>query len=114
MGWVVSYLLSFLAGLTTLFACNALHVLPSWVDALGTCFNTALMGALAGCVYCLRAVYVNHCVKDQWNSRWMVWYFVRPITSCAIGGVSTLFLKAGLLALNSEPSSAASADTIPY
>jgi hypothetical protein len=63
--------------------------------------NCALAGGLAGCLYCLRAVYLNVAVRKQWGSEWNVWYLLRPITSAACGAISFIFLKTGLLILES-------------
>lgn len=62
----------------------------------------ALLGGIGGCVYCLRGVYLNACVRKSWDSDWQPWYFIRPIVSIAAGGVSYVFLKAGLLVLEAE------------
>jgi uncharacterized membrane protein len=70
-----------------------------------------MCGAIAcvgGCLYCLRAVYLNKCVHKRWDADWHVWYFIRPITSIVAGAVSYLFLKAGLLVLESSAKSDAS------
>jgi hypothetical protein len=53
-------------------------------------------------VYCLRGIYIHRCVERNWNSDWYAWYFIRPIVSVLCGGVSFLFLKAGLLVLESR------------
>lgn len=62
----------------------------------------AIVGGLGGCMYCLRAVYVNYCAQDTWDNRWAIWYILRPITSVGSGAISFLFLKAGLLVLESN------------
>jgi hypothetical protein len=64
-----------------------------------TCCFTALIG---GCLYCIRAVYLNRCVRKSWDTDWHCWYFLRPIASFICGGASFLFLKAGLLVLESN------------
>ena len=56
---------------------------------------------MGGCIYCLRAIYLNACVRKQWDSEWKPWYYIRPIVSISCGGVSYLFLRAGLLILES-------------
>jgi hypothetical protein len=63
-----------------------------------TCFT---IGGLGGCLYCLRGVYLNAAVRNQWSAQWHVWYYLRPIVSGGCGAVSYLFLKAGLLVLES-------------
>lgn len=62
----------------------------------------AIVGGLGGCMHCLRALYVNYCAQDKWNNKWAIWYILRPITSIGSGAVSFLFLKAGLLVLESN------------
>lgn len=59
------------------------------------------MGGIGGCIYCLRGVYLNACVKKNWNPAWQPWYYIRPVVSIACGFVSYLFLHAGLLVLES-------------
>lgn len=61
----------------------------------------AVVGGLAGCLYCLRGVYLNAAARNQWDTQWHVWYLLRPIVSAGSGAVSYLFLKAGLLVLES-------------
>ena len=60
------------------------------------------VGGLGGCVYCLRAVYLNSAVRKNWDVEWHIWYFLRPLVSAACGGASYLFLKAGLLVLEAK------------
>ena len=52
--------------------------------------------------------YLNKCVHKRWDPDWHVWYFIRPITSTIAGAVSYLFLKAGLLVLESTANAGAS------
>jgi len=61
-----------------------------------------LIGCFGGLLYLFRAVYLNYCVLKQWSEDWMLWYFVRPLTSSICGGVSYLFLRAGLLVLEAQ------------
>lgn len=63
--------------------------------------TSAAVGGLGGCVYCLRGVYLNAAVRKQWGSEWHIWYVLRPLVSAACGAVSYLFLRAGLLVLES-------------
>jgi hypothetical protein len=65
-------------------------------------FLCSLIGGAGGCVYCLRGIYIHRCVERNWNSDWYAWYFIRPLVSVVCGGVSFLFLKAGLLILESR------------
>jgi hypothetical protein len=59
----------------------------------------AAVGGVGGCLYCLRAVYLNKCVRKSWDPDWQIWYFIRPVTSGLAGGASFIFLKAGLILL---------------
>lgn len=58
-----------------------------------------LFGGLGGVTYCLRGIYLNACVRNQWDVGWLPWYLLRPIVSLVLGGVSYLFVKSGLLLL---------------
>ncbi|HDR1121453.1 TPA: hypothetical protein QB222_000511, partial [Pasteurella multocida] len=71
-------------------------------DSILTVFGCLLAGGVGGTVYCLRAVYIQACVKKEWDENWVVWYIVRPLISIVIGGVSYLFIKAGLVLFNSS------------
>jgi len=77
--------------------------LPHWWSSIGLVVTCALIGGVGGVVYCLRAVYLNVCVRKSWDEKWQVWYFIRPIVSHICGAVSFLFLKAGLLLLEAQP-----------
>lgn len=59
--------------------------------------DVALWGLAGGCVYCVRGLYIHHCVKQDWSNRWFVWHLFRPFVSTICGVVSLLFVKAGLL-----------------
>lgn len=61
-----------------------------------------LFGGLGGVTYCLRGVYLNACVRKQWDVAWLPWYLLRPIVSLVLGGVSYLFVKSGLLLLGAS------------
>lgn len=67
-----------------------------------------LLSGIGGILYCLRGTYLNFCVKDNWDNKWIVWYLVRPVASLICGGVSYLFLKAGLLVLEAQKETSAS------
>jgi len=77
-------------------------------DALMLCLRCAAVGGLGGCLYCLRAMYLNAAVRKQWSRDWYIWYILRPVVSAGSGAVSYLFLKAGLLILESGTKSDAS------
>ncbi len=40
--------------------------------------------------------------KEELGNEWVVWFIIRPIASAICGGVSYLFLKAGLLVLQAK------------
>lgn len=50
-------------------------------------------------MYCMRGLYVH---RIDWDGTWLAWYYLRPVVSLIVGGVSYLFLKAGLLVLDSS------------
>ncbi len=68
-------------------------------------FTCMLLGGFGGVLYCFRGMYLNYCVKNNWSPRWIPWYIIRPLVSVMCGGVSFLFLKAGLLILEAQNSS---------
>lgn len=71
-----------------------------WLDGdLKVVAVCVLFGGLGGVTYCLRGVYLNACVRKQWDVSWLPWYLLRPIVSLVLGGVSYLFVKSGLLLL---------------
>lgn len=63
----------------------------------------SLAAGYGGVVYCLRGVYLNACVHKRWDKDWIPWYFIRPVVSLVVGGVSYVILKAGLLVLEAAP-----------
>jgi hypothetical protein len=71
-------------------------------------FECILIGGIGGVLYCLRGVYLNYCVRKTWDNDWIIWYIIRPIASLICGGVSYLFLKAGLLVLEAKKETDAS------
>lgn len=67
-----------------------------------TLLGCILVGGVGGSIYCIRAIYIQACVKKQWDENWIVWYILRPIISLVIGGISYLFIKAGLVVFSSH------------
>jgi hypothetical protein len=45
---------------------------------------------------------LNVSVRKTWDDDWKPWYYIRPVASAICGGVSWLFLKAGLIVLESS------------
>src|SRR5579859_1073391 len=99
---IIAYLSLILAVDAVLLALIKLDFMPSCWTALGLILPCALIGGIGGEVYCLRAVYLNVCVKQSWDPKWEVWYYIRPLVSHACGAISFVFLKAGLLLLEAE------------
>lgn len=87
--------------LLTVVTGNYLIIGPEQLQSATACCALACVG---GCLYCIRAVYLNKCVYDRWSKDWYIWYFLRPIASFVCGGVSFLFLQAGLLVLDANTS----------
>lgn len=102
MKGVTTYLLLFLALLGLLFYFDSISALPEWLAQHRVGFHCLLMGGLGGCLYCLRGVYLNACVKRSWDKIWIPWYMIRPITSCLSGLVSFIFMQAGMLILDTK------------
>ncbi len=104
---VVAYLL--LIGAAYLYALYYMLLkAPATIEPYQLPLLCAISGGLGGCLYCMRAIYLNVCVRKQWDSDWCVWYFLRPIASGGTGAVSYLFLRAGLLVLESDTDPGAS------
>ena len=65
--------------------------IPSeWIHVL-------FFGFLGGVIYCIRGIYIQYCAKKEWDNRWILWHIVRPFVSLVAGGMSLVFIKAGLL-----------------
>ena len=70
---------------------NIFHTVhPIWLNVAG-------WGLTGGCIYCIRSLYLQYCVKYEWDNQWIVWHIIRPFVSAVCGVVSLLFVKAGLL-----------------
>ncbi len=102
---IVIYLIIFLASLFGLLICLLGGYSPTWIINYQLPILCALCGGFGGVVYCMRGVYLNYSVKKQWSKDWYPWYIIRPLVSILTGGVSFLFLKAGLLVLEAQTGS---------
>jgi hypothetical protein len=100
---VITFLLSFLLILTGVAAYMLSGAASAWLQTRHVWIFSLLFGGLGGVLYCLRGVYLNACVRKQWDEGWMPWYFIRPFASVICGGISCLVLKAGLLLLEANP-----------
>jgi hypothetical protein len=107
--WIVAIGLIFELG-AVVFALVDIQMgkVPWLTGELQTVAACVLFGGLGGCTYCLRGVYLNACVYKRWDSDWLPWYFIRPIVSFVLGGISFLFLKSGLLLLGATQQSGGS------
>lgn len=88
---------AYLAGLAWIITASP-SLQPEWLRVGLTC---AAVGGLGGCLYCIRGVYLNYSVGRTWGNEWVAWYMLRPIVSAGSGAVSYVFLRAGLLVLES-------------
>jgi hypothetical protein len=75
---------------------------PEWLLSYELALNCILIAAVAGSLYCLRAVYLNKCVRKSWDEEWETWYYLRPLTSAISGLAAYIFLKAGLVVLEAS------------
>ena len=100
MGKVIAYLLFVSTVYLVVLIVPQLCPMPK-LASISLVLNCAIIGGLGGCLYCLRAVYFNVSVFKQWSPEWEVWYYIRPLVSAGIGAVSFLFIKAGLVVLES-------------
>lgn len=99
---IAIYLFVFLAGLFSLVVCLLSGQFPEWATSYHLPITCGMAGGFGGVVYCLRGLYLNYSVKKQWGKEWYPWYVIRPFVSILTGGVSFLFLKAGLLVLEAQ------------
>lgn len=90
--YLITVLLVQLAGLGCLLSEKTL--LPESYNLWISC---ALIGGVGGTMYCMRGVYINYCVNKTWDKIWVPWYLLRPIVSFVAGGISYVFVMAGLL-----------------
>ena len=79
--------------------------IPDWLKAYLLSVQCVLVAAVGGSLYCLRAIYVNKCVRDNWDVKWETWYYLRPLTSSISGFAAYIFLKAGLIILEANQES---------
>jgi len=101
---IIIYLCAWLSMLAVLWSFDLRGLLPSWFVQYRLAYLCFIIGSLGGTVYCLRAVYLNRCVKEDWNNNWTVWYLLRPLVSGLVGAIAYVFLKAGLLVLDAGSS----------
>ncbi|KTS77098.1 hypothetical protein NS274_12765 [Pseudomonas oryzihabitans] len=105
---IIAYLLALLIFATYSIGAMSLEWLPVPYAPLRVPLMCGAIAYVGGALYCFRAIYLNKCVHKRWDPDWHVWYFIRPITSTIAGAISYLFLKAGLLVLESSSNANAS------
>jgi hypothetical protein len=110
MFYIAAYLILCLVSIVSFLICMFEGQFHPWVYTYKIPVYCILSGGLGGIVYCLRAMYINICVKKSWDKDWIIWYILRPIVSMVVGGVSFLLLKAGLFVLQASTSGS----TTPY
>lgn len=89
---IICYHIGVLMLLVGAILLNDLLHMPSWYLRNVVVFQCAYVAGVGGVLYCLRAVYLNRCVRKCWDNSWRIWYFLRPLTSM-IGGFGVfLFL----------------------
>ena len=76
--------------------CSMCQINSIWIDV-------SLFGLIGGCIYCTRSLYLQYCVKKEWDNRWVIWHIIRPFVSTICGAVSLLFVRAGLLVFQAAP-----------
>ncbi|PKZ68122.1 hypothetical protein CYJ96_10055 [Moraxella osloensis] len=99
---VIFYEIFLLICLIIFFYCFNTYRFPTWVVNLKLSIQCVMMSMLGGLLYCIRAIYINKCVKNNWNKDWHLWYYLRPIASMIVGFLAYMFLKAGLLVLDAS------------
>ncbi|ELA8193719.1 TPA: hypothetical protein ACPJ16_004969 [Vibrio alginolyticus] len=93
------YLLLLLALPVAYYSLLVTTGLPAWLFKFRLLNECILFGLIGGVVYCLRGIYINHCVLKQWCGSWALWYLLRPLVSMIMGGVSYFILMSGLMAI---------------
>jgi uncharacterized membrane protein YczE len=99
---IIIYLLLWLIAAVFLMVWQYFVELPTWYLEKLLLEQCTFIGIIGGVMYCLRAVYLHRAALKDWNKKWDVWYYLRPVTSAISGFASYIFLKAGLLVLNAS------------
>lgn len=105
MNLVITYLVALLFLVAFSFIGLEYFETHAFLESIDLALRCALIAVLGGILYCLRSVYLNRCLHDQWSKSWEVWYYLRPITSLICGVVAYIFLKAGLVVLDASQNS---------
>lgn len=99
---VILYHFLFLIVLAGISAQLHFGYVPAVVEQKKLLLTCILLGGFGGALYCLRGVYLNASVRGEWSPQWEPWHYIRPVVSLICGGISFVFLKAGLLLLEAE------------
>jgi len=99
---VISFQLLLILILAFLWALGPLKWMPPWLEDYQPVISCILIATLAGVLYCIRAVYINYCVNKNWDERWEIWYYLRPLASAIAGFAAYIFLKVGIVALGAS------------
>ena len=105
---IIIYLFIILIIVVALSIIHLITIVPVWYIKNLSMIQCTYIGSLAGILYCLRAIYINKAVRQNWDENWHVWYYLRPLTSGISGFISFIFLKAGLLILDASSNQTAS------
>jgi len=104
----VLFQISILLGISYLWVQGAIGNTPTWLESHLLAVQSIAIATVGGCLYCLRAVYINKCVHKSWDKEWETWYFLRPLTSAISGLAAFIFLNAGLIVLDADQGERAS------
>jgi hypothetical protein len=101
---VITYLVTLLLGYIWSLTFILRGLLPQWLTIRQQAVLCILAGGFGGVIYCLRGIYLSACVRKDWGTVWLPWYFIRPVVSLCCGLVAYFFMKAGLLILDATSS----------
>lgn len=104
MKYVVAYLLVLLGLNAAIHLAIHHQIIPISSDLLRLAAYSILFGLLGALVHCLRAIYIHRSIRNDWDDRWIIWYYLRPVVGGVMGLVSFVFIKAGLIVFASESS----------
>ena len=102
---ILFYLISIMIVCLCLSLLPSLCTMPQWYQSNLLLIKCSLIGCIGGILYCIRGIYLNKCVRKQWDIDWHIWYYLRPLASCITGVISAIFLKAVLLVLDTNTTS---------
>ncbi len=102
MAKIIAYLVAWLLCAILLLTIHQFAAMPSWYLTNLLFLQCTALGVIGGVLYCVRAIYLNKCVRKCWDKEWEIWYYLRPLASAISGFISCIFLKAGLLVLQAD------------